>query len=71
MNDVAGPGEIYVCACCGRRSKDRLGVQKIHTGWDESCMLNAVKYREADLVLNRNGTVSRVREGAEPVSTFN
>lgn len=72
MSDVAGPGEVYVCSCCGRRSRDRSGRQKIHRGWDESCVLHAVKYREQDLVLDpRTGAVTRIRDGAEPITTLN
>lgn len=42
MNEVAPEGQIYVCAACGKRSKDKYGDQKIDRGWDVSCMLNCV-----------------------------
>jgi hypothetical protein len=42
MNEVAPKGQVFVCAACGKRSKDRYGDQKIDRGWDVSCMLNAV-----------------------------
>lgn len=45
-NEVAGDGEIFVCTACGKRSKDRYGDQAIDRGWDESCMLNAVRCYE-------------------------
>lgn len=67
MNDVAAPGEVFVCTNCGRRSFDRLGRRKIHSGWDMSCSLRAVKYREADLVLKPNGT-AYVKPGAVALS---
>lgn len=68
-NEYAGPGEVFVCACCGRRSRDRYGEMKIHSGWDTSCMTHAVKYREDDLVIDtRTGVVKGVRDGAQPVT---
>jgi len=42
MNKVAPESQVFVCAACGKRSKDRYGDQKIDRGWDVSCMLNAV-----------------------------
>ncbi len=67
-NDVAGPGEVYVCAACGRRSKDRDGNLKIHSGWDTSCRTHAVKCREEDLIINpENGTVTGLKEGCTPI----
>ena len=41
-NKVAPEGQIWVCAACGKRSKDKYGEQPIDQGWDVSCMLNAV-----------------------------
>ncbi len=38
--EIAGYGEIFVCAACGKTSK-----QRVPTGgseWDESCMMHAV-----------------------------
>lgn len=67
-NKVAGPGEVFVCTACGRRSKDRNGEQKIHSGWDTSCRTHAVKFREEDLILDpKTGAVTAVKEGAEPI----
>lgn len=67
-NEVAGPGEVFVCAACGRRSRDRNGDHKIHSGWDTSCRTHAVKYREADLVLDpKTGVVTAVKAGAKPI----
>jgi hypothetical protein len=69
-NEVAGPGEVFVCSACGRRSKDRDGNQKIHSGWDTSCRTHAVKCREEDLVLDpQNGTVKALKKGATPIPT--
>ena len=42
MNKVAPEGMVYVCAACGKRSKDRYGDQKIDRLWDASCMMHAV-----------------------------
>ena len=41
-NEVAGSGQVFVCSACGKRSRDKYGYQKIDSGWDESCMLNAI-----------------------------
>lgn len=41
-NVVAAEGTVWVCAACGKTSRDRYGEQRISRGWDESCMLNAV-----------------------------
>ena len=67
-NEMAGPGEVFVCVACGRRSKDRNGDHKIHSGWDTSCRTHAVKYREADLVIDpKTGVVTAVKAGATPI----
>lgn len=67
-NVIAGPGEVFICPCCGRLSKDRNGDHKIHSGWDTSCMTHAILYREADLILDpKNGVVVAVKEGAVPL----
>jgi hypothetical protein len=55
-NEVAGAGEVFVCACCGRRSKDRAGRMRISSHWDESCVFHAVRVYEASVVLE-NGLV--------------
>jgi hypothetical protein len=70
-NEVAGPGEVFVCMNCGRRSFDLLGWHRVHSGWSITCVINAVKYREMDLVLGRKGEVARVRAGAEVRSVLN
>lgn len=41
MNAVAPKGQVFVCAACGKLSKDEYGYQKISYGWDESCTLNS------------------------------
>jgi hypothetical protein len=41
-NQVAPEGQVWVCAACGKRSKDRYGDQAIDRGWDVSCALNSV-----------------------------
>lgn len=38
-NHTAPEGTIFVCAACGKTSKD---TNVFKDGWDESCMLNAV-----------------------------
>ncbi len=41
-NIVAPEGQLWICAACGKRSKDRYGDQAIDRSWDVSCTLNAV-----------------------------
>jgi len=66
-NEVAGPGEIFVCTDCGRRSKDRLGFKRIHSGWSRTCALHAVRFRESDLQLGAAQEVVGIRRGALPL----
>ena len=42
VNEVAPEGQIFVCGACGKRSRDLYGLQKVDSGWDESCMLNSI-----------------------------
>lgn len=52
MNEICGTalapeGQIYVCGACGKTSYTRYGFDEndqsqADSGWDESCMLNAV-----------------------------
>jgi len=37
---IAPEGQVFVCGACGKTSNDRYGDPS--SGWDESCMLNAV-----------------------------
>lgn len=55
--EVAGPGQIFVCGACGRRSKDRAGKRKINGHWDESCRRYAVLCYKSTLSYGRNGLV--------------
>ena len=51
MSHEAPEGQLWVCAACGKTSRDRYGEKKISDGWDESCMLNAVLcYDRPDIV---------------------
>jgi hypothetical protein len=47
-NEKAPKGKVWICAACGKRSKDRYGNQKIDQGWDESCILNSVLVSEGE-----------------------
>ena len=62
-NQVAPEGQVWVCAACGKRSKDLYGHQPINRGWDVSCMLNALLCREDSLTLGDDGRVTKVEEG--------
>jgi hypothetical protein len=55
-NEIAPKGKVFVCAACGKRSRDQYGEQKIDPWWDESCMLNCVLVDESDLII-RDGRV--------------
>lgn len=37
---IAPVGQIWVCAACGKTSRDQYGDKG--TRWDESCVLNSV-----------------------------
>lgn len=54
-NQVAPAGQVWVCAACGKRSRDRYGFQKIDHGWDASCMLNAVLCIDTPVLLHEGG----------------
>jgi len=41
---IAPAGTIWVCAACGKTSRDRFGDKG--SEWDESCMLNSVLCEE-------------------------
>ena len=59
-NEIAPEGQIYVCAACGKRSKDKYGEKPIDSGWDVSCMMNSVLCYEEK---NENGLYTPVEEG--------
>lgn len=55
-NEVASEGQVYVCAACGKRSKDIYGKQKIDSGWDISCTMHAILCK-LDSLLFKDGRV--------------
>lgn len=63
MTQLAPEGCVWVCAACGKRSRDQYGEQPISHGWDESCVLNSVLCREDHLVLNEFHRVVEVKDG--------
>lgn len=50
-------GQIYVCAACGKRSRDREGNRAIDRGWDESCSMHAILCYEASYSRDDQGHV--------------
>jgi hypothetical protein len=40
-NRLAPEGFVWMCAACGKRSRDRYGFQRLDRGYDVSCALNA------------------------------
>lgn len=59
-NQVAGDGEVWVCIACGKRSRDRFGMQAISVGWDASCMSKAILCLESSLAFE-DGRVSKAQ----------
>ncbi len=58
---VALDGYVWVCAACGKLSRERTGEHPdASCGWDASCFLNAVLVKDIDLVLNKSGLVFSV-----------
>jgi hypothetical protein len=43
-NERMAPADgIWLCGACGKTAEDRYGIEgRRTTGWDESCMLNAI-----------------------------
>jgi hypothetical protein len=56
-NEIAPDGQIWVCAACGKRSRDRYGEQAVNSGWDVSCTMNAVLWDEKLLVIKDDRVV--------------
>jgi hypothetical protein len=65
-NHTAPPGFVYVCAGCGKRSRDKYGDEPIDYGWDESCMMHAVLCDEKTLIFGENGRVTGLGVSPEP-----
>lgn len=48
---IAPADGIWVCGACGKTAVDRYGLEGPHSsGWDESCMMNAVLCKRGDIV---------------------
>lgn len=56
-NKVAPKGQVWVCAICGKRSRDPYGNKWIDPGWDELCYFNSVLCYEKP---NDDGTYTAV-----------
>lgn len=52
---IAPPTAIWVCAACGKTSRDRYGDGT--SGWDESCALHAILCHEASVERHPDGRV--------------
>jgi hypothetical protein len=71
-NQRAPEGHIWVCAACGKTSRYSYGFgpkgsrdAETSLGWDESCAMNAVLVREADIEeRTASGRVRGIRQGA-------
>jgi hypothetical protein len=62
MNSVAPEGQVFVCAACGKRSRDLYGDQRIDQGWDVSCTCNAILVYE-EKKINKDGILCYVAVG--------
>lgn len=51
IDDRMAPDDgIWVCGACGKTAIDRYGMEGAHShGWDESCMMNAVLCKRAEI----------------------
>lgn len=58
------PEFVYVCMSCGRRSYDRRGTRKVHSGWGTSCIRAAVRFPSVALQLDARGIVTGIQESA-------
>lgn len=45
-NRKAHKGYVYQCVHCGKKSRDKYGMDAISYGYDESCALNCVLVKE-------------------------
>jgi len=54
-NMLAPDGKVWVCAACGKMSRDRYGDSAISYGWDESCFLHAFLADRERLTLSQSG----------------
>ncbi len=62
-NTMAPAGQVWVCLCCGKRSRDLYGMEPISRGWDASCSLNCALCLESHLVIDESGRVVKVEDG--------
>ena len=59
----APDGYMWVCAACGKLSKERTGQHsEASYGWDASCFINAVLVKENDYDLGADGRVCKINE---------
>ena len=62
---AAPDGYMWVCAACGKLSKERTGSDPDASyGWDASCFLNAVLVKEGDYELGADGRVCKLTKVA-------
>jgi hypothetical protein len=64
-NHIAPPGMVYVCAACGKRSRDRYGDKAIDRGWDVSCFMHSVLCKESTLEIEDGRVVYGEAVGTE------
>ena len=56
-NTIAPKGAVWMCAACGKRSRDRYGTKPIDRGWDESCMMNSVLVAKESIKRDEKGRI--------------
>lgn len=55
----APEGQVFICGACGKFSDTLFGDES--SGWDESCMMNAVLCYEDSIELNDDGSMRTAR----------
>jgi hypothetical protein len=56
---------IWVCAACGKTQTDKYGYGEGSSGWDESCMLNAILCKRNNIIPAERVTKTDPYEGME------
>ena len=56
----APEGKVWVCAACGKRSKDIYGDKSLNYGWDVSCAMNSSLFDEDQLEI-KDGLVVHIK----------
>lgn len=64
-NEKAPDGQVWLCTACAKRSRDLYGDSSIDYGWDESCIIHAKLYPEAEAERLHTEYYQRVKASRE------